>query len=171
MIESRRDTLENKLNALGGKLKARVTLVEASEGGSTFTVRFDFDDPLGKPKVKAASTLIDLLLEGLDRAEQSPGIEFVALKWFRNTFLDGAGIPEAERQSSIAKAIEAGYIRTGKFQNPRAPKFPTTGIRLNRQSPVVQKAIGAGKKKDLLGFAPVKMKGKPISETILEDRR
>ncbi len=168
-VDSRRGALENKLNALGGKLKAKVTLVEAPEGGSTFTVRFDFDDPpTAKPKAK---TSMDLLLEGLDRAEQSPGIEFVALKWFRDTFLEGSGIPEADRQALIAKAIEAGYIRTGKFQNPRAPKFPTTGIRLNRQSPVVQKAIGERKKKDLLGFAPVKLKGKPISETILEDRR
>jgi hypothetical protein len=80
------------------------------------------------------------LMEALEQAEKTPGHTFVAIKWFRDTFLPARGYAWAQRQERrhlvLSKAIEEGTILTSRIANPRAPLHPTTTIRMRRESDV-----------------------------------
>lgn len=104
------------------------------------------------------------LIAALQEAETAPGRSFVALKWFRDEILP-ARMPQSspgQRQALITQAIQEGWILTGKVPNPKAPLYPTTSIRLNRQ-----KLAGGG---PAARFHPVPIAGEPLSATILKDR-
>jgi hypothetical protein len=64
------------------------------------------------------------------------GHAFIALKWFRDSFLPRKAFswnqhPES-RQMILAEAIQRGVVLTSKIPNPKTPAYPTTTIRLNR---------------------------------------
>jgi hypothetical protein len=64
------------------------------------------------------------------------GHAFIALKWFRDSFLPRKSFswnqnPES-RQMTLAEAILRGVVLTSKIPNPKTPAYPTTTIRLNR---------------------------------------
>jgi hypothetical protein len=114
------------------------------------------------------------LLRALDRAESRPGYEFVSLKWFRDTALPGEDFSwvadEAARHDMLREAIDRRWILTRKVANPRPPNFPVTAIRLNWQLREVNAALGR-QNDDSAGFRPVKIRGQPLSATVLHDRR
>jgi hypothetical protein len=99
------------------------------------------------------------LMEALEQAENTPGHTFVAIKWFRDTFLPTRGYGWAQRQERrhalLSKAIEEGTILTSRIANPRAPLHPTTTIRLNRQT-------GNGDGATASRFKPLAIAGDPI---------
>jgi hypothetical protein len=113
------------------------------------------------------------LLRVLDRAESTPGWNFVSLKKFRDEILPSANVPsirsDVERQSVIGSAIEKRFILTGKVQNPKSSQFPVTSIRINRLMPAVQEVLGIPKRN--LEFHPIHVKGEPLSSIILRERR
>lgn len=101
-------------------------------------------------------------------AEAETGRSFVALKWFRDDFLPAKGYawtktPE-DCYAVLTKAIADGWILTSKVTNPRAPQYPTTAIRVNRQRHGQSLATSPHR------FAPVPVSGEPLSQTILRDR-
>ena len=114
------------------------------------------------------------VVRALDHAERRPGYEFVSLKWFRDTALPNEGFAwaadELARHNALQDAIDRRWLLTSKVPNPRPPNFPVTAIRLNRQLPEVNAALG---KPDggVTGFRPVSIRGEPLSATILRDRR
>lgn len=114
------------------------------------------------------------LIKSLEKAEQRPGFDFVALTWFRDQVLPAEGYGWAEtptaRDEALRAAIQDGAVLTSKVPNPKAPLYPTTTIRLNRQHPQVVAALGeqAG---SASGFQPVSISGEPLSETVLRERR
>jgi hypothetical protein len=94
------------------------------------------------------------------------GHAFIALKWFRDSFLPRKTYrwnqnPET-RQAVLAEAIQRGVVMTSKIANPKTPAYPTTTIRLNRAE--------AGIADDAQRFHPVPMQGEPIAETVEADR-
>ena len=113
------------------------------------------------------------LLRALDRAESTPGWSFVSLKKFRDEILPAANVPsvrsDVERQSVLSSAIEKRLILTKPVPNPKSPQFPVMSIRLNRMMPEVQEVLGQPKKN--LDFRPIRIKGEPLSATILRERR
>jgi hypothetical protein len=116
------------------------------------------------------------LLRTLHRAESTPGWSFVSLKKFRDEILPHEPFPpgafqpsEVHWQEAIRSAIEKRWILTGKVQNPKSPQFPVTSIRLNRLMPEVLDVLGQPKKD--LDFHPIRIKGEPLSATILRERR
>jgi hypothetical protein len=113
------------------------------------------------------------LLRALERAESTPGWNFVSLKKFRDEILPSENLPsirtDAERQNILRSAIEKRLILTKPVPNPKSPQFPVTSIRLNRMMPEVQTVLG--KPKGDLGFHPIHIKGEPLSATILRERR
>jgi hypothetical protein len=113
------------------------------------------------------------LVRALDRAESTPGWSFVSLKKFRDEILPLEDIPflrtDVERQNALRYAIDKRLILRGKVQNPKAPQFPVTSIRLNRFMPEVQEVLG--QPKNDLDFHPIHIKGEPLSATILRERR
>ena len=107
------------------------------------------------------------LLIALAEAETAPGRTFVALKWFRDEFLPAKTLswthdPD-QRQALIAKAIVDGSIFTSKVPNPKAPLYPTTTIKVNRQ----RLHLGS---QPVSRFRPVHVSGEPLSATINRDR-
>jgi hypothetical protein len=105
------------------------------------------------------------LCTALAEAERG-GHAFIALKWFRDSFLPRKTFrwnqhPET-RQSVLAEAIQRGVVITSKIANPKTPAYPTTTIRLNRAE--------AGIPEDAQRFQPVDVQGEPVAVTIDEER-
>jgi hypothetical protein len=99
---------------------------------------------------------------------------FVALTTFRDKYLPSQGYEWAqapgERQSLLAHAIERGLIHTSRVANPKSPEHPVTAIRLNRTDPAVQCALKSANVQPS-PFAPVPIRGEPLSDTVIRERR
>ena len=105
------------------------------------------------------------LCAALAEAERG-GHAFIALKWFRDSFLPRKAFrwnqhPET-RQEVLAEAIQRGVVLTSKIANPKTPAYPTTTIRLNRAE--------AGMPEEAQRFHPVEVQGEPVSAAIDEER-
>ncbi|MGD0890709.1 MAG: hypothetical protein ABR923_04175 [Terracidiphilus sp.] len=105
------------------------------------------------------------LCAALAEAERG-GHAFIALKWFRDSFLPRKAFrwnqhPES-RQAVLAEAIQRGVVVTSKIANPKTPAYPTTTIRLNRAE--------AGMPEEAQRFHPVTVHGDSIAEAIEEER-
>ena len=105
------------------------------------------------------------LCAALAEAERG-GHAFIALKWFRDSFLPRKAFrwnqnPES-RQAILAEAIQRGVVLTSKIANPKTPAYPTTTIRLNRAE--------AGMPEEAQRFHPVAVHGDSIAEAIEEER-
>lgn len=113
------------------------------------------------------------LLRALDRAESTPGWNFVSLKKFRDEVLPSEKIASltslAGRQEVLRSVIDKRLVLTGKVQNPKSPQFPVTSIRVNRLKPEVRHVLGLPKQD--LDFHPIHIKGEPLSATIIRERR
>jgi len=114
------------------------------------------------------------VVTALAKAEKDPQLGFVALKWFRDTYLPQQGYPWAaipdDRQRVLANAIDRNWILTSKVANPKNPQFPVTSIKVNRPLADVRDILDRepGYRS---GFNPVAMRGEPLSQTILRERR
>jgi len=105
------------------------------------------------------------LCAALAEAERG-GHAFIALKWFRDSFLPRKAFrwnqhPDS-RQTVLAEAIQRGVVITSKIANPKTPAYPTTTIRLNRAE--------AGIPEEAQRFHPVAIHGDSIAEAIEEER-
>ena len=114
------------------------------------------------------------LLRALDRAESTPGWNFVPLKKFRDEILPlapmASTLTDTERKDTLDLAIKKQLILTSKVPNPKAPQFPVTTIRLNRLMPGVKAALGQPGDSEP-EFRPIEIRGEPLSSTILRERR
>jgi hypothetical protein len=99
---------------------------------------------------------------------------FVALTTFRDKYLPSQGLEwaqaQGERQSILAHAIEQGLIHTSRVANPKSPDHPVTAIRLNRMNTTVQQALNSAYAQHS-PFAPVPIRGEPLSDTVIRERR
>jgi len=105
------------------------------------------------------------LCAALAEAERG-GHAFIALKWFRDSFLPRKAFrwnqnPES-RQAVLAEAIQRGVVLTSKIANPKTPAYPTTTIRLNRAE--------AGIPEEAQRFHPVAVQEGSMTEIIEEER-
>jgi hypothetical protein len=105
------------------------------------------------------------LCNALAEAERG-GHAFIALKWFRDSFLPRKAFrwnqnPES-RQSVLAEAIQRGVVLTSKIANPKTPAYPTTTIRLNRAE--------AGIPEEAQRFHPVAVLGESLTAVLEEER-
>jgi len=106
------------------------------------------------------------LCSALAEAERG-GHAFIALKWFRDSFLPRKAFrwnqnPES-RQSVLAEAIQRGVVLTSKIANPKTPAYPTTTIRLNRAE--------AGIPEEAQRFHPVAMQGEETLAAAIDEER
>jgi hypothetical protein len=128
---------------------------------------FDDEDDDGQEAVIPADldARVKELCAALAEAERG-GHAFIALKWFRDSFLPRKAFrwnqhPES-RQAVLAEAIQRGVVLTSKIANPKTPAYPTTTIRLNRAE--------AGIPEEAQRFHPVAVHGDSIAEAIEEER-
>jgi hypothetical protein len=124
------------------------------------------EDEFGDSAMPAdMDTRVKELCAALAEAERG-GHAFIALKWFRDSFLPRKAFrwnqhPEA-RQTVLAEAIQRGVVLTSKIANPKTPAYPTTTIRLNRTE--------AGLPDESPRFQPVSVHGEPLAVAIDDDR-
>lgn len=127
---------------------------------------FDSDDDSQEAVLPAdMDARVKELCTALAEAERG-GHAFIALKWFRDSFLPRKAYrwnqnPES-RQAVLAEAIQRGAVLTSKIANPKTPAYPTTTIRLNRAE--------AGIGEDTQRFHPVEVQGETLAAVIDEDR-
>lgn len=122
----------------------------------------------GVPDVPAPADMdarVKELCGALAEAERG-GHAFIALKWFRDSFLPRKTFrwnqnPET-RQSVLAEAIQRGVVLTSKIANPKTPAYPTTTIRLNRAE--------AGIPEEAQRFHPVAVHGEGLTAVLEEER-
>lgn len=105
------------------------------------------------------------LCAALAEAERG-GHAFIALKWFRDSFLPRKAFrwnqnPET-RQMVLAEAIQRGAVMTSKIANPKTPAYPTTTIRLNRAE--------AGMPEEAQRFHPIAVQGDSVTGSMEEER-
>ncbi len=105
------------------------------------------------------------LCTALAEAERG-GHAFIALKWFRDSFLPRKSYrwnqhPDS-RQTVLAEAIQRGVVMTSKIANPKTPAYPTTTIRLNRSE--------AGIPEEAHRFHPVAVQGDGAAAVLEEER-
>lgn len=122
----------------------------------------DIDEPVLPADMDARVKELCLALAEAERG----GHAFIALKWFRDSFLPRKAYrwnqhPES-RQSVLAEAIQRGVVLTSKIANPKTPAYPTTTIRLNRAE--------AGIAEETQRFHPVSVQGESLALAIDEDR-
>jgi hypothetical protein len=144
-------------------------------GGPPSDSRANSDSPVKpSPRQETVQGSLADLVRALDRAEATPGYDFVALKWFRDAVLPAGGFAwaavESSRHAVLRDAIDKRLVLTGKVPNPKASQFPVTSIRLNRLLPEVQAILGTGPAANL-DFEPVEIRGENLSTTILRERR
>jgi len=138
------------------------TMVPPSAEVAPVTQRLPVEDPVRG------------LVLALDRAEKDPKRGFVALKWFRDSYLPEQGLawaatPEA-RHRAIVEADRRRWVLTSKIPNPKNPEFPVTTIRVNRTLNQVREIL---EQEATLtpDFAPLPIRGEPLSDTVLRERR
>lgn len=112
----------------------------------------------------------DQLIDQLQRAE-GRDMEFVGLTWFRDRFLPESGLTWAQdrrlRGALIQRAIGQRLMLTSRVPNPNDPDRPVTAVRLNRRR-LRLRAADPGRDRV---FEPVAIRGGPMSDTVLADRR
>lgn len=133
--------------------------------GSRVSGERELDEDLEDAAPADLDARVKELCAALAEAERG-GHAFIALKWFRDSFLPRKTFrwnqhPES-RQAVLAEAIQRGVVLTSKIANPKTPAYPTTTIRLNRAE--------AGVPDEAQRFHPVVVHGEPITEDIHEER-
>lgn len=146
-----------------------VPVAEQPEPGAAASAIVDADQ-----SSQTATDQISDLVRALDHAESRPGYKFVALKWFRDTVLPAEGFAWASeysaRDTTLRDAIERRMILKNAEPNPKNPQFPVTSIRLNRLMPEVKAILGEVGNR-MPDFEPMPIRGKNLSQTILNERR
>jgi len=143
----------------------RAALSPAVTSPAVTSPAFEEDDAQQAILPVDMDTRVKELCTALAEAERG-GHAFIALKWFRDSFLPRKAYrwnqhPET-RQSVLAEAIQRGVVLTSKIANPKTPTYPTTTIRLNRAE--------AGIPEEAQRFHPVSMQGEIIAGAIEEER-
>jgi transglutaminase-like putative cysteine protease len=127
---------------------------------------FEAEDEPQSPMIPAdLDARVKELCAALAEAERG-GHAFIALKWFRDSFLPRKSFrwnqhPES-RQAVLAEAIQRGVVLTSKIANPKTPAYPTTTIRLNRAE--------ANIPEEAQRFHPVAVSGSTVVEVLEEER-
>ncbi|HEY6490394.1 MAG: hypothetical protein WCC26_09065 [Terracidiphilus sp.] len=137
--------------------------IRAQRAPVEHSIGVDDDQPV--MSLADLETRVRELCAALAEAERG-GHAFIALKWFRDSFLPRKSYrwnqhPES-RQAVLAEAIQRGVVLTSKIANPKTPAYPTTTIRLNRAE--------ANIPEEAQRFHPVALNGGGIAEVIEEER-
>jgi hypothetical protein len=127
--------------------------------------RFEDEDSREPANPVDLDSRVRELCGALAEAERG-GHAFIALKWFRDSFLPRKAFrwnqnPES-RQAILAEAIQRGVVHTSKIANPKTPAYPTTTIRLNRAE--------AGIPEEAQRFHPVAVNGETLTAVLEEER-
>ena len=148
-----------------GRLRGQGGQLFLTQKSSRAQVGEEEDEELDPVLPADMDTRVKELCAALAEAERG-GHAFIALKWFRDSFLPRKSFrwnqnPES-RQAILAEAIQRGVVLTSKIANPKTPAYPTTTIRLNRAE--------AGIPEEAQRFHPVAVNGESLTAVLEEER-
>ena len=125
------------------------------------------------PEENPKTWLKDLIL-ALNEAERKQGMDAVGLEWFRDVFLPEQGYRWAatgnDVETALKAAIGSGVCIVVEEPDSKNPNEQLTIIRLDRRNKKVFDILGewvAG----VFDFQPVDIRGEPLSDTVLGERR
>ena len=137
--------------------------------GEAPTIEADASSPVGTATEFDLETALGQLLDQIATAERTR--PFVGLKWFRDQFLPDSGLAWANDPrisgSLLRHATDQRLVLTSQVPNPAQPLHPVTAVRVNRKHTRFQPSTTDYRAR----FNPIPIKGGPISDTVLEDRR
>jgi hypothetical protein len=140
---------------------------ERTQRNAPIAIHGGYDEDDGQENMVPADIDVRVkeLCAALAEAERG-GHAFIALKWFRDSFLPRKAYrwnqnPDV-RQAVLAEAIQRGTVLTSKIANPKTPAYPTTTIRLNRTE--------AGLPDEAPRFQPVVVHGDTLTAVLDEER-
>ena len=117
---------------------------------------------------------LGMLIRSLERAGNFLGADNIPLQWFSREWCPPGSLYEIAGESNMARLIKhaagEGVVSVSEAPESVPPHFELELIRLNRGHPWVKSALGEAPPVGWT-FQPVKIKGEPLSETILRDRR
>ncbi|MDP8991061.1 MAG: hypothetical protein M3N41_13390, partial [Acidobacteriota bacterium] len=150
------------LDAKGRKKKKNAAARNWDPLSGSVLITLKPDSPASRSKKAVAlPTPLAEAVRALDTAEHK--IAFVSLKWFRDQFLPTRGVAWAATpyvgQETVKEAIDRGLFLTSKVPNPKAPAFPVTAIRLNRDLQEVKQILGSAPVARRRTFQPVPIAG------------
>ena len=127
------------------QLSRKSALAEWNPARGGAWIVFESPSLAGDPHAPSTGVPLDDFILALDQAEKDPHLSFISLKWFRDTYLQKHGYawasdPDLPRRV-IQEATELQVLVMHKVPNPKQPEFPVTSIRLNRESPDVQRVL------------------------------
>lgn len=126
-------------------------------------------DPVPETVSLDLDSAVDQLIQALRKVEGTR--QFVGLHWFRDQVLPKCGRAWARdptaRGSVLRHAMGQRLVLSSQVPNPVQPHLSVTAIRVNRKhARFLQQDPNRG-----AGFAPVRIQGGSISDTVLGDRR
>jgi len=140
-------------------------------------VSFEPDDESGVDAAipQSVAPEISEVVTALSKAESDHRFrEFVGLKPFRDQYLPefpfGWTASAEERDRVLRQAIGEKLILRHQVPNPKAPRYPTTAIRLNKSHPSVD-AVLKSTHEARSPFHPIAIRGEPLSSTVIAERR
>jgi hypothetical protein len=119
-------------------------------------------------KSVAQDPVQDRVIRELDLQERRR--DFVWMGYVAKELLPGLGVAAQEAHAVLQRMIGEGIINTTKHPNPKNPEYPATGVKLNREHPLVKRVLGNGKSGPSR-FPLGRIQGEPLSETIIRERR
>jgi hypothetical protein len=169
-----RDTASVEKNRSPKSDEIRISFAPATPGPSRITIKAPPIEVESAPSALALPGELCDLVRPMDNAENRPGYDFVALKWFRDAVLPAVR-PEwsdaGARAKALLDAIDRGLVRTYRAPNPKSPSFPVTAVRLNRSDDEVSAVLGSEGGEAGPRFRPLPIRGEALSSSILRERR
>ena len=105
-----------------------------------------------------------------EMANQERGREFVWIGHVAKTMLPDMGLNDREAAQFIERMQRQGLISRAQYPNPNNPDRPTTGLKLNREHPLVRRCLPKGTPARRV-FPIASARGEPVSETLIRERR
>lgn len=117
------------------------------------------------------------LVDSLERNESFGfvGLKFVREKHLADTRFSCSATPQA-RGAFMRRMTSEGIVTTYNVENPANPLRPVTAIRLNRANASVAEVLGlprdlSAASSDATPRRLIQVKGAPLSQTIMDERR
>jgi len=103
-------------------------------------------------------------LDKLERARR-----FVWIGYLAKEKLPELGFSNDEVNDVLDRAVADGIITLGKVPNPKNPDFPATRVELERSHPQVASILR--NRNGRAAYRRPKVRGEPVSETLIRERR
>lgn len=166
-------------NALHDAVVVEITLrIPPNEGVAptpdarpSLSVSTQTDRPLPAPPPDLQDDLLRRVVLELARRDQQGRPMWIG--YVLQTLLPQLGVSGPEASAFYRQLESEGLVVSRKVPNPKNPQFPSTMVALNREHPRIRSMLNEHRDTGDTrgGFARVRVRGEPVSETLIRERR